>query len=83
MEENKRKKLVMTLGVLLTIIVCSMYVGKCSKGRQELVVDNHKWNKLLLVLEQIEKNYVDSDCELCKYYPVYIYLSQINYKSIC
>ena len=60
MEEKKRRKLVMLLWVLLTIVVCSMYVGKCSKGKQELVVDNNKWNKLLLVLEQIEKNYVDS-----------------------
>ena len=37
-----------------------MYVGKCSRGRKELAVDDHKWSKLLLVLDQIEKNYVDT-----------------------
>ena len=42
--------------VLMFVLVCSMYVGKCSKGRKELAVDNKKWEKLILVLEQIEKN---------------------------
>ena len=60
MEERKRRKLVMILWVLLAVIVCSMYVGKCDRGRKMLAVEDHKWGKLLLVLEQIEKNYVDS-----------------------
>ena len=60
MEERKRRKLVTLLWVLLTIVVCSMYVGRCNKGRKELAVNDHKWGKLLLVLDHIEKNYVDS-----------------------
>ena len=48
------------LWTFMLMLVCSMYVGKCNKERKELVVDNHKWDKLLLVLDQIEKNYVDS-----------------------
>lgn len=60
MEENRRRKYVMLLWVFLMVLVCSMYVGRCSRGRQTLSVDNHKWDKLLLVLEQIDRNYVDS-----------------------
>ena len=48
------------LWTFMLMLVCSMYVGKCNKERKELVVDNHKWDKLLLVLDQIEKNYVDT-----------------------
>ena len=48
------------LWTFMLVLVCSMYVGKCNRGRKELAVDNHKWDKLLLVLDQIEKNYVDS-----------------------
>lgn len=60
MEETKRRKWIMLLWAFLVLLVCSMYVGKCSKGKRELVVDNHKWDKLLLVLEQLDRNYVDS-----------------------
>lgn len=60
MEERKRRKYVMLLWLFLVFLVCSMYVGKCNRQREELVVGNHKWDKLLLVLDQIEKNYVDS-----------------------
>lgn len=42
------------------LLICSMYVGKCSKGRKELQVNNHKWDKLMLVLDQIDRNYVDT-----------------------
>ena len=60
MEERKRRKWMFLLWTFMLVLVCSMYVDKCSKGRKELAVDNHKWDKLLLVLDQIEKNYVDS-----------------------
>lgn len=60
MEETKRRKFVTVLWIFLLVLVCSMYVGKHSKGRQELSVDNGKWDKLLLVLGQIDRNYVDS-----------------------
>ena len=48
------------LWVFMLILICSMYITKCNKGRRELAVDSNKWDKLLLVLDQIEKNYVDS-----------------------
>ena len=60
MEETKRRKWIMLLWAFLVLLVCSMYVGKCNKGRNELAVNGHKWDKLLLVLEQIDRNYVDS-----------------------
>lgn len=44
----------------MLLLICGMYVERCSGGRKELKVDNHKWDKLLLVLDQIEKNYVDT-----------------------
>ncbi len=44
----------------MLLLICSMYIGKCSNGRKELEVDGHKWSKLFLVLDQIEKNYVDT-----------------------
>ncbi len=31
-----------------------------NSGKRRIAVDNHKWAKLLLVLDQIEKHYVDS-----------------------
>ena len=48
------------LWVFMLVLICSMYVSKCGKGRRELAVDSNKWDKLILVLDQIEKNYVDS-----------------------
>ena len=60
MDERKRRKWMLLLWTFMLMLVCSMYVGKCNKERKELVVDNHKWDKLLLVLDQIEKNYVDT-----------------------
>ncbi len=60
MDEKKRSRYMLLLWVFMLVLVCSMYVGRCSKGRKELAVNNHKWDKLLLVLDQIDKNYVDS-----------------------
>lgn len=60
METRKRYNLTIILWVLLIILISSMYVSRCSKERKELEVSAQNWNKLLLVLDQIEKNYVDS-----------------------
>ena len=46
-------------GILLVLIV-GRWVNGCSDQRKEYAVNTHKWDKLLLVLNQIEKNYVDS-----------------------
>lgn len=42
------------------LLICGMYVGRCGNGRKELQVNNHKWDKLMLVLDQIDRNYVDT-----------------------
>lgn len=60
MDDRKRGRLSLALWLFMLLLICSMYVGKCSRGRKELAVDDHKWSKLLLVLDQIEKNYVDT-----------------------
>lgn len=60
MDDRKRGRLSLLIWSLMLLLICSMYVGKCSKGRRELRVDDQKWSKLLLVLDQIEKNYVDT-----------------------
>lgn len=60
MDDGKRGRLSLALWLFMLLLICSMYVGKCSRGRKELAVDDHKWSKLLLVLDQIEKNYVDT-----------------------
>lgn len=60
MDNRKRYNFTIILWVLLIIVISSMYMGRCSKQRRELNVDAGKWNKLMLVLDQVEKNYVDS-----------------------
>ena len=60
MDDRKRGRLSLALWLFMLLLICSMYVGKCSRGCKELAVDDHKWSKLLLVLDQIEKNYVDT-----------------------
>lgn len=51
------------LWVIMLVLIFGMYIPRCSKGRRELAVDRGKWDKLILVLDQIEKNYVDTiDC---------------------
>ncbi len=60
MDEKKRSRLSLALWLFMFLLICSMYVGKCNEGRRELSVDEGKWSKLLLVLDQIEKNYVDT-----------------------
>ena len=60
MDEKQRRKVSLMLWGFMFLLICSMYVGKCNEGRRELSVDEGKWSKLLLVLDQIEKNYVDT-----------------------
>lgn len=60
MDERKRRRLSYMLWGLMFLLICSMYVGKCSSGRKMLSVDEGKWSKLLLVLDQIDRNYVDT-----------------------
>lgn len=45
--------------VLCLVLIAGNFITRCS-SRKELAVDSHKWDKLLLVLDQIEKNYVDT-----------------------
>ncbi|MEF9986716.1 MAG: S41 family peptidase [Bacteroidales bacterium] len=61
--ENGGKKrfywnILIFIGCILLII--SYFTTRCSNNRNELSVTNHKWDKLLLVLDQIEQNYVDT-----------------------
>lgn len=45
------------LGVCLVLLTVNRFI---QNRRSELSVNNHKWDKLLLILDQIEKNYVDT-----------------------
>ena len=50
-----------SLPVLILVLIGVMLWRVCShSGRRTISVDNHKWDKLLLVLDQIEKHYVDT-----------------------
>ena len=60
MDEKKRRRLSLVLWVVMFFLVCGLYIGQLGTGRRELKVKSHKWDKLLLVLDQIERNYVDS-----------------------
>lgn len=60
MEERKRRSFTLVLWVFMLMLICGMYVGRCSRERKLLNVDAGKWDKLMLVLDQIGKNYVDS-----------------------
>lgn len=47
--------------IVLLLILTHIFYRSCNmKSRKELAVNDHKWDKLLLVLDQIEKNYVDT-----------------------
>lgn len=48
------------LPAICLILVSVNLVTRCKSNRTELSVNNHKWDKLLLILDQIEKNYVDT-----------------------
>ena len=50
-----------SLPVLVLVLIGVMLWRVCSHSdRRTISVDNHKWDKLLLVLDQIEKHYVDT-----------------------
>ena len=50
--------------LILVVIVGALFVGQilkgCSSRKKVYSVNNHKWDKLILILDQIEKNYVDT-----------------------
>lgn len=49
------------LPFIVLVLMGFMLLRICGKPeRRTIVVDNHKWDKLLLVLDQIEQHYVDS-----------------------
>ena len=60
MDDKKRRRLSLVMWSVMFILVCGLYIGQLGTGRRELKVKSHKWDKLLLVLDQIERNYVDS-----------------------
>ena len=60
MDEKKRRRLSLVMWAVMFLLVCGLYVGQLGAGRREFKVKSHKWDKLMLVLEQIERNYVDS-----------------------
>lgn len=62
LDENKGKKGFywnIFFVVLCALLITGNFVTRCNQ-RKELAVNNHKWDKLLLILDQIEKNYVDT-----------------------
>lgn len=52
------------LSLILALLVLVLLVGqlfkRCSTDKTIYAVNNHKWDKLFLILDQIEKNYVDT-----------------------
>lgn len=49
------------LPILVLVILCIMAWRSCQySGRRTVAINDQKWSKLLLVLDQIEKHYVDS-----------------------
>ena len=51
-----QKYLLIVLGILLGLRICNIFLP----GSKKIDVGNHKWDKLLVILDEIEKNYVDS-----------------------
>lgn len=60
MEDKQRRRLSLGLWLFMLLLICGLYVDKYSGGRRELSVDEGKWSKLMLVLDQIDKSYVDT-----------------------
>ncbi len=50
--------------LILVVLAGALFIGQfaksCSSKKTVYAVNNHKWDKLLLILDQIEKNYVDT-----------------------
>lgn len=60
--EDKGKKRAywnLVIAVICLFFLAAHFFTRCS-NRRELAVNDHKWDKLLLILDQIEKNYVDT-----------------------
>ena len=46
--------------VAVILVLCNLLVGQCRRERPvKMQVGDHRWDKLLLVLDQVESNYVD------------------------
>lgn len=56
-----KKFLTRLLPVIIIYLIVLVIIRFCQySDRKELSINDHKWNKLLLIMEQIEKNYVDT-----------------------
>lgn len=56
-----KKFLTRLLPVIIIYLIVLVIIRFCQySDRKELSVNDHKWDKLLLILEQIDKNYVDT-----------------------
>ena len=60
MDDKQRRRWSLGLWLFMLMLICGLYVDKYSGGRRELSVDEGKWSKLMLVLDQIDKSYVDT-----------------------
>ena len=60
MNDKQRTRLSFALWFFMFMLICGAYVGKYEKPERELNVDEGRWSKLMLVLDQIEKSYVDT-----------------------
>jgi Periplasmic protease len=59
MKSNKRLILFFIIILILAIYITNS-ITRLNIARTGIVVNSHKWDKLLLILEQVEKNYVDT-----------------------
>ncbi len=58
---NKRDSIKRIIKIMIIILVGGMLLRMINRSEKKtLEVNNHKWDKLLLVLQQIENHYVDS-----------------------
>lgn len=56
---KKRSYWNLAIAVICLVFLSAHFFTRCN-NRRELAVNDHKWDKLLLILDQIEKNYVDT-----------------------
>ncbi len=56
---TKRSYWHLIIAVACLVFISGHFFNRC-KGGREMAVNNHKWDKLLLILGQIEENYVDT-----------------------
>lgn len=54
------ERLVKVLPSVIILLLILIIVRICDREPKQIEVNNHKWDKLFLILDQIEKHYVDS-----------------------